>query len=103
MKRNATLIAKYAITALCMLSSLFLLVGYATADNSSSTRASLAPSITWQIECVDCPKYFTEHDLSLQRDSSGNPHIVYGGDRVYHAWHDGSEWHNEVVDGTGST
>ena len=64
MKRNATLIAKYAITVLCLLSSLFLLVGYAAADVTQTgtqinggdnpiQQASLAANITWQIECVD--------------------------------------------------
>lgn len=33
---------------------------------------------------------------------SGFPHIVYGGDFLYRAWHDGTTWHLETVDGSTS-
>ena len=53
----------------------------------------------WQTECVDCPRRF-EHmtDRSLRLDHAGRPHIVYGGDHLYYAWHDGLQWHDETVD-----
>lgn len=55
----------------------------------------------WRVECVECPRYF--HNMgpnSLQLDPGGHPHIAYGGDSLYHAWHDGIAWHSEVVDGS---
>ena len=54
---------------------------------------------TWDTACVECPKWFTEiQGRSLQIDGNGHPHIVYGHDDLYYAWHDGSEWHREIVD-----
>jgi outer membrane protein assembly factor BamB len=53
----------------------------------------------WTIECADCPKSFSEmSDRSLRLDSSGHPHIAYGGDHLYYAWYDGSLWHYETAD-----
>ena len=71
----------------------------------SGFSGSLAPTAIqssagdWHIECVDCPKYFenmTDHSLRL--DGDGHPHIAYGGDHLYYAWHDGTRWHYETVD-----
>lgn len=54
---------------------------------------------TWQIECVDCPKNFRwMTDRSLQLDAQGHPHLAYGGDHLYYAYHDGSQWHLEIAD-----
>ncbi|MEJ2211475.1 MAG: hypothetical protein P8129_20895 [Anaerolineae bacterium] len=53
----------------------------------------------WVVECVDCPHYFdrlTDHSLRL--DDAGHPHVAYGEDHLYYAWHDGSQWHIQVVD-----
>jgi hypothetical protein len=51
------------------------------------------------IERADAPRDFAwATDRSLTLDSSGRPHIAYGGDNLYHAWYDGSAWHSEVVD-----
>jgi len=53
----------------------------------------------WVIECVDCPKNFEYMtDRSLRLDTEGHPHIAYGGDHLYYAWHDGVSWHLETVD-----
>lgn len=60
-----------------------------------------AAAHTWNVEAVDAPKRFQamgEHSLAL--DTAGHPHVVYGGDHLYYAWHDGSEWHYETVDST---
>ena len=57
------------------------------------------PAAGWEIECVDCPKYFLDMtDRSLRLDAGGHPHIAYGGDALYYAWHDGSDWRLETVD-----
>jgi hypothetical protein len=56
---------------------------------------------TWVIEGVDCPKQFGGMtDRSLRLDADGNPHIAYGEDHLYYAWHDGSGWHLETADGS---
>jgi hypothetical protein len=60
------------------------------------------PVCEWHIECVDCPKYFGGTNRSLGVDAAGRPHIAYGGDHLYHAWHDGASWHYETVDGSRS-
>lgn len=57
------------------------------------------PPVTWVIETVDAPKqfhYLGERSLALDADE--NPHIAYGADHLYYAWHDGAAWHLETVD-----
>ena len=69
-----------------------------SAPSAPSAVQSPAAS-NWHIECADCPKYFSGMtDRSLRLDTAGHPHIVYGGDHLYHAWHDGVTWHYETVD-----
>ncbi len=67
--------------------------------------ADLAQSTGWQREWVDQRSNFEKlTDRSLRIDGSGHLHIAYGGDYLYHTWHDGSSWHREMVDscpGTG--
>jgi hypothetical protein len=56
-----------------------------TIDFNSALAAPHAdePS-TWIIDCVDCPKNFTDmSDRSLQLDNQGHPHIAYGADHLY--------------------
>lgn len=61
--------------------------------------AAQANGFTRTVERVDAPRDFTGMtDRSLALDSSGHPHVAYGRDNLYHAWHDGSAWHSEVVD-----
>jgi hypothetical protein len=53
----------------------------------------------WQDVCVDCPRWFQNlTDRSVQLDSQGHLHLAYGGDHLYHAWHDGAVWQVETVD-----
>jgi hypothetical protein len=64
-----------------------------------SVGATAAGSRTWVIEGVDCPKQFSAMaDRSLRLDADGHPHIAYGEDHLYYAWHDGSSWHPETAD-----
>ena len=37
-------------------------------------------------------------DHALAWDAAGHPHLAYGGDQLYHAWHDGTRWQTEIVD-----
>jgi hypothetical protein len=53
----------------------------------------------WTIEGVDTPKHFDDlTQRSIALDSNNHPHIAYGGDHLYHAYYDGSQWHYETVD-----
>ncbi len=53
-------------------------------------------SAHWSAEAVDVQKLI--YSMSFAIDSNGNPHIAYGGDHLYHAYHDGSSWQYETVD-----
>jgi hypothetical protein len=74
---------------------------FASPTPSSTRLPTVPPTATdrWHIECVDCPKWFKSmSDRSLQLDTEGYPHVAYGGDHLYYAWHDGVQWHYNTVD-----
>jgi len=53
----------------------------------------------WTIDCPDCPKLFSNMtDRSLRLDAAVHPHIAYGEDHLYCAWHDGVAWRYETAD-----
>ncbi|MCF6157375.1 MAG: hypothetical protein E3K32_02110 [wastewater metagenome] len=56
-------------------------------------------------ETIDAPKFFDAliYSRATALDSSGNAHIVYGGDDLYHAYFDGIEWQYETIDTSSST
>jgi hypothetical protein len=60
---------------------------------------------TWQKTDLHVPvKYFTESGTrSITVDAGGNPHIVYGGDHLYHASFNANRWNVEIVDDTPRT
>jgi len=67
-----------------------------TSDNQADASVQ-----GWLTACVKCPKTFGQlGDRTLQLDSAGNPHVVYGGDQLYYAWYDGATWHYAVVEGS---
>jgi len=56
-------------------------------------------SQTWEIEVVEDGKLFANMtDRSLRLDAQNLPHVAYGADWLYYAWHDGTVWHYEVAD-----
>ena len=60
---------------------------------------SSTSSPTWQFETIEEATLFWDMtDRSLCLDSQGNPHIAYGEDQLYYAYHDGYEWHHEIAD-----
>lgn len=76
-----------------------------TIEPRPDTSAAFSPQAesiaenNWQVECVDCPRRFGRMtDRSLHLDHVGRPHIAYGSDHLYYAWHDGTQWHYETVD-----
>ena len=74
---------------------------------AAPTAAAAPPAITgpdkiWQYERVDAPKQFRHMAQdSPALDDAGHPHIAYGEDFLYYAWHDGAAWHPETVDDAG--
>jgi hypothetical protein len=67
---------------------------------------SLAPKVTeaWTTGVVDAPKIFSNfYSRAIAIDDSGNPHIAYGEDHLYYAYHDGSSWNYETVDSSSGT
>ena len=55
---------------------------------------------TWAKECADCPQdRFGVSEQALALDSAGHPHVVYVGEAVYYARHDGAAWQVEEIDG----
>ena len=81
----------------------------ATANQIPNAGSSLTVSPTlsgviveesdWMIECVECNKQLGGmSERSLQLDADGYPHIAYGGDGLYYAWYNGTEWHLETLD-----
>jgi hypothetical protein len=66
----------------------------------------LLPSVVfaeWTIEELESPKLFDNFfNRSLAIDKVTNqPHIVYGGSNLYHAYFDGAQWRYETADSTG--
>ena len=74
---------------------------FASPTPSSTRLPTIPPTVIdrWHTECVDCQKWFKSmSDRSLQLDTEGHPHVAYGGDHLYYAWHDGVQWHYNTVD-----
>jgi hypothetical protein len=54
---------------------------------------------SWTLYTVDGPKYFTNmRDRSLVYDTNGKPHVAYGGEHLYYAFFNGSNWEKTIVD-----
>jgi hypothetical protein len=86
--------------AILILMSLFTQHGRAekieAAENAPATDRG--PSLVLNKTLVDIPRQFSDMGRNLALDQAGHPHIAYGEDNLYYAWHDGSDWHQEVVD-----
>ncbi|MEK6729956.1 MAG: hypothetical protein AABY76_08030, partial [Planctomycetota bacterium] len=58
-----------------------------------------AATVTWTIEAVDAPGYFDWlSSRAIAVDAGNHPHIAYGGEHLYYAYHDGTTWYYETVD-----
>ncbi len=57
------------------------------------------PPFSWHSQCVDCPNFIDDTTpRSIVVDGDGHPHVAYGGDHLYHAWHNGTSWQIETAD-----
>jgi len=63
-----------------------------------SVEGAKAATATWAIEAVDAPKGFHTSSRVIAVDAGNHPHIAYGGDHLYYAYHDGAAWHYETAD-----
>ena len=73
-------------------------VCYVDGQGSSAGRLHYARwnGSAWDIAIVDSG---TDNQFSdILVDGSDHPHIMYGDNRLLHAWHDGSSWNTEVAD-----
>lgn len=81
--------------------ALIALIGLARI-NTGNAQAFSPEVLTgpWTTEFVDHPAraFDNLNSRALAFDSTGHPHIAYGGDHLYHAWHNGSIWQIETVD-----
>jgi hypothetical protein len=50
----------------------------------------------WTVEFVDHPRIIDSSSIAV--DSTGSPHMAYGGDHLYHAYYNGTSWIYETVD-----
>ena len=76
-----------------LLTSLFLIVFSLVLCMVSTSEAA------WKIKAVDAPKQFSNfYSRAIAVDAGGHPHIAYGGDHLYYAYHDGSKWHRKTLD-----
>jgi hypothetical protein len=56
------------------------------------------PAHFWQTSYLTNPVEISGlTSRSLAIDSAGHPHMVYGRFDLYYAWHDGTNWHQELV------
>ncbi|MGC8928466.1 MAG: hypothetical protein ACP5QK_11145 [Myxococcota bacterium] len=69
-----------------------------------ANNISLPVQYSWdimlfKIERVDAPRFFTNfYNRAIKTDSNNIPHIVYGGDNLYHAYLSGTSFVTEVID-----
>lgn len=71
-----------------------LLVLFSTCVNFFIFANSFAD--TWVTEAIANFKLFSPRGITV--DSNGHPHIIYGGNRLYHAYFDENSWHYEIID-----
>ncbi len=71
---------------------------FASGGSTGGVRYSQHDGSTWDHHTVDQSTVFCGMDPSLALDSSQRPHISYAAEDLKRAWHDGDDWHTEVVE-----
>lgn len=90
----------YALLCCCVALALAVGPGFGRAAAATSTAAATdALPQWWTVQKVDgYGQYSAMGPQSVRFDVDDAPHVVYGGDGLYHAWFDGAAWHKEMVD-----
>src|SRR4030042_3712719 len=84
--------------------SLIILIAMVYPATNSVAAATLSDqsvneNFAWTPQSVDTPMLFNYMgDRSLRMDTANHPHIAFGGDHLYYAYHDGLNWNFETVD-----
>ncbi len=82
-------------------------IAFAPVSTSTLTHTVHLPLVThnwrqpfpWQTQEVDARRMFEDFtQRALALDAQGRPHVAFGYQELYHAWHDGNAWQFEVVD-----
>ena len=71
-------------------------------ENPAPNQVVYAPNDVWMwsLQRVDAPRlFFNMTNRSIRADSGGAVHVAYGGDHLYYARYDGTDWKATVVDG----
>ena len=78
----------------CIITLIFVGLGF-----NAVYANNLADKSTWEIYDVeDLPSNMSISNRNIYIDSSNNPHIIYGGDKLRSAYYDGSKWKYEILD-----
>ena len=84
-----------------------LMVVSASAGAGSSRASSNLPPVplpVWQSEVVAPGVDLTDQGVQgMALDPDGRPHVVYGRNRLFHAWYDGASWQIEMIDAVGGS
>src|SRR3990167_684562 len=71
--------------------------------NKDQVNSTLDVSII-SLEDIDVgPSFPSMGSHAIALDRNGYPHIVYGGDNLYHTYYDGATWNTETVDSENGT
>ena len=96
-------------TRTLVVSGLFVLLMVVSAPAAagsprSSSNLPPTPLPVWQGEVVAPGVDLTDQGgRGMALDPDGRPHVVYGRNRLFHAWYDGAAWQVEMVDTAGGS
>jgi hypothetical protein len=76
------------------------LAGQAAGAHAPTNVPRPAAAVSWELSEATPPRpWFSQMgQRSLRVDAAGNPRVAYGGDHLYYARYDGSQWQRQVVD-----
>ncbi len=87
-----------------LLALVFLIVAGSQSFARSAREAGIppVPLPVWQSEVAVAGVDLAEQGVpGMALDPDGRPHLVYGRNRLFHAWRDGASWQVETVDPNG--
>ncbi len=94
--------ARIAFSFLLALVFLIVAGSHSFAGNAHESGIPPVPLPVWQSEVAVPGVALTEQGVpGMALDPDGRPHLVYGRNRLFHAWRDGASWQVETVDPNG--